>query len=247
MEPAATTGRPRRRARARARRAGSAIASTGIRGRPRGAIAASSSRAASARGLGRRRAHDEPPRRLAQQRLEHASDVLVAHRPEDQRDVRPARSPADRRQRARRRPGCVPRRAGRRVAASVECSSRPGQALRQSVANRLVRRPARRSRQLLQHRDRDGGVCRADGSLERQRDRPERAPPHMHVHGAVRTRDSARRRRRESCARPWPHTCRRRHGRPRRGSGPQTTGTPGLMMPAFSRAIDASVLPSCAW
>ena len=31
------------------------------------------------------------------------------------------------------------------------------------------------------------------------------------------------------------------------GGGPQTIGTPGLTIPAFSAAIDASVSPSCAW
>jgi hypothetical protein len=31
------------------------------------------------------------------------------------------------------------------------------------------------------------------------------------------------------------------------GMEPATTGTPGLMMPAFSKAIAASVSPSCAW
>ena len=114
-----------------------------------------------------------------------------------------------------------------------------------------------RSRQAGRDRARAARRCPARSSMLEQRAR--RRP---------RCRSDGRRARADACTSPCANRRRRRSGTDRRGAArargaalardrastrlriaasPTTTGTPGLMMPAFSPAIVASVVPRYCW
>ena len=242
MEPAATTGLPWPSARASAA-AGSSIA-----------LDRWASGRARCGELGRRRAREGSAQSCRRSRSQNGASgssmrahVLVAHRAEQQRDARPSDVLQMRRQRAR---------AGRvmsRIEQDLDVASH--ETLEPSRATQPRVRPVRIAAsviaipwraQLVEKRHRDRRVialmppARAQAS---RRSSDTQSAAHVNRAVVVVRHDPDGFRGAESSGRPAPRRRRRMTASAASGSGPQTSGTPGLMMPAFSRAMDSMRVP----
>ncbi len=247
MEPATTTRRPRRRAspaRRRDRRSPRPERGRRWRGAPARPAPRRSSPARRARSCRR----SIPSASGGRPAREHAGDVLVAHRAEHERRSRHAGCCEIGRQRRAPAGLCAASSVTRTAVARSRCSSRAGQRTVVSPAlTALGRHRAIRLRQRLEQPRSPPPrlpIWCAPASAERASpgsapvdgahvDWPPSAPSAVvdSVAGAHQRRLLRLRRRA------------RDHPRRPRGRGPQTTGTPGLMMPAFSAAIDVRSSP----
>ena len=195
-------------------------------------------RVGSARGVGRRRCRSIA-RRAGASAASISSTALSRIAPNtsvtpSRRDLRADATPA-----RARRPGCAPRRAGRGSRRRRTSRAAPGQPAWPGPARIASRQRAGRA------------PVAVDARAAAARRRRSRADARR----AATSRHAPRRGAASAASRVGPDQRARRArahtaaitASASAGSGPHTTGMPGLMMPAFSAAIDASVSPSCAW
>ena len=199
----------------------------------------------------RRRADRRAP--TGQERRQDAGDVLVPHRAEDERrSPCRSRSHAGRPPARGRRPGCARHRAAHPRRASVDARAAPAIGHASSPSrDRGVRDLDPERVELLEQAHRDRGVVDLMPPAERE--------PHARRADASRVRSRRWLAVVAARANAYPIACADRAARRARGTSRRSTGSasaaaarrrpesPGLMMPAFSAAIDASVSPSCAW
>ena len=254
IDPAATTRAPARQASAIAA-AGSAMAQ-----RRREARCGGNLRRERRERLGgerararRRRAHER--RASREERRQHAADVLVAHHADDERHIGPPdlAEIVGQRARARRIVRRVEEHVGSAPPQPLEAAG-PARIGQSRAHGRAVERHAQPETSSVIRQNATRGVVDLVAATQREPARPRagvrrlRARPssrHRRVvrpamrRGRVRQRGPAARRARRQVA----SITARAPG----ATGPTTTGIPGLMTPAFSRAIDSRVSPRRSW
>ena len=161
----------------------------------------------------------------------------------------PGVPPADTTPARARQPGCARRRSGVRPRGVSSCSSRAGhRASRQPALDRVAGDRQAPLRGRFEQPHRDDGVVHLVPARQRQAQRtvaPGRRGDRDLVASAVGPGVDARRRRaRRPAARARARATASTTSRASSGSGPTTTGTPGLIVPAFSPAIAESVVPN---